>query len=567
MPLPKSILFVCLILLSLSGIAGDKNHTPSSLRVSGVVFRNNPLNGDKEMLAGVSVTLKTGDSLVSASLSGAKGNFDVLVRLNHQYILYFYKTGMAEKSVVIDTRHIPLAFRGYSYEFSPLNIELLPQIESMDYAVLNEPVTRIKYNINKSSFDYDVTYTKSHKSSIDSLFAQLQIIHKDKDKTGKQSTQNDKDVRENDTLSAADEIIRKAKEEAGKILEEARLIANAGREENKSSTHASASKSFVVSSDKILAQKQEQLKIQMKKLEMMKEHALQTVNPVDSEALAKKEAAIKSAEMLIQNADREIELLIRQSELQQMKLKNSRYLLTAFGGLFILLLIIALLLLKRNKLKSEQRALLLQNRIFRSQMNPHFIFNSLNSIQNFLLKNDEKQSTKYLANFSNLIRMILENSREELITLDREIQIIEQYISLQMLRFKDKFTYSIHVSPTIDQMSILIPPMLIQPFIENAIEHGIAQMDGKGEINIEFRSVNGFLEISISDNGIGRKRAEQSKSLDEQKHRSLATELTLERIALLNKQKGNKIDFSIEDLHKRGGESSGTRVSFKLKLS
>jgi sensor histidine kinase YesM len=181
--------------------------------------------------------------------------------------------------------------------------------------------------------------------------------------------------------------------------------------------------------------------------------------------------------------------------------------------------------IRENRIKKEQaRQTEINKQIaeirmmaLRAQMNPHFIFNSLNSVQHFITIREKKEALNYLSKFSKLIRKILENSRENTVSISNELQLLELYIQLEQLRFSNKFDYHIEIDKKIDTENIEIPPLLIQPYVENAILHGLINKDGKGHLFFSVEKNNGLLVCKIEDNGIGRARAqeiEQKKSFE-----------------------------------------------------
>jgi sensor histidine kinase YesM len=194
-------------------------------------------------------------------------------------------------------------------------------------------------------------------------------------------------------------------------------------------------------------------------------------------------------------------------------------------------------------------------------MNPHFIFNSLIAIQNYVYKHKPAEVAGYIANFAKLMRMTLENSRNETITIEKEINMLKYYMELQQLRFPGKFDFEMNVDEKIDTGSILIPPMLSQPFIENAIEHGIMnKTGGAGKITVEFIQGEDTIEMQIVDNGVGRDGAKRNSAFQEAKHQSLATTITQERLDLLNKKGKHKASLDIVDLKNDHDQAVGTKV-------
>ena len=196
------------------------------------------------------------------------------------------------------------------------------------------------------------------------------------------------------------------------------------------------------------------------------------------------------------------------------------------------------------------------------QMNPHFIFNSLNSIQHYILQNDIRSSNKFLTKFSKLIRLILENSQSSLICLEKELLALNLYLELEQLRVKEKLQYKVEISQEIDIFKTEIPPLLIQPFVENAIWHGIMNKEeGQGILNIEFVSKGDKIICTIVDNGIGREKANQINQQRNSTHKSMGTSITEDRIELLNKIYDKGISVEYKDLKDPQNQAIGTSVT------
>ena len=201
----------------------------------------------------------------------------------------------------------------------------------------------------------------------------------------------------------------------------------------------------------------------------------------------------------------------------------------------------------------------------RSQMNPHFLFNVMNSIQHYILKNDNTNAQDYLAKFAHLMRRVLENSKAETITLENEIETLKLYLLLEQLRSPGKFTYSIEVESSISTLSTLIIPMLIQPFIENAIIHGIMHKKGNdGKIILAIKKSNDRLVCVIEDNGIGRKSSNKIKAAESIAHKSFGMNVTEERISLLNTLYGKIASVAIQDQTDDALNPIGTRVTLTI---
>ena len=204
--------------------------------------------------------------------------------------------------------------------------------------------------------------------------------------------------------------------------------------------------------------------------------------------------------------------------------------------------------------KAELKAL-------RAQMNPHFIFNSLNSIQHYILNSKGDEAVRYLNKFAKLIRIILNNSEKPTVTINEDIEAITLYLELEKMRFENKFNYSIHVSESIDGDYDEIPPMLIQPYLENAILHGINPKEGMGQIDVEINLVGTYIKISVIDNGIGREKSTAMKSLQpSNRHKSLGMKITKDRVRILNTIYHSILNVEIIDLYNFNKEAIGTRV-------
>lgn len=199
-----------------------------------------------------------------------------------------------------------------------------------------------------------------------------------------------------------------------------------------------------------------------------------------------------------------------------------------------------------------------------AQMNPHFIFNSLNAIHSFVLQNNSIKSAGYLSRFSMLIRSILDNSMKTLIPLDKSIESIDMYVELEQLRFSDKFEYSKIIDENIPMRDFMVPPMLLQPFVENAILHGIVPKYGKGSLQITLKRLHASLHCIIRDDGIGRKAASEIKDKSGLLHAGQSTSILQERIELFNRLFKTEISLSYTDLSDSSGKPSGTIVNIVI---
>ena len=208
----------------------------------------------------------------------------------------------------------------------------------------------------------------------------------------------------------------------------------------------------------------------------------------------------------------------------------------------------------------------LEMQALRAQMNPHFIFNCLSSINRFILKNESKTASNYLTRFSRLMRMVLMNSQKPLIALESELEMLGLYLEMERLRFKNSFDYAITFLNAIDSDNVFIPPLLLQPFCENAIWHGLMHKEGQGRLDVELSMQDNILYCAITDNGVGREKAEEMNSKTAEKEKSMGLRITTERLALLNREKGLHTFYEIEDIIDENGNATGTKVILKISF-
>jgi LytS/YehU family sensor histidine kinase len=219
--------------------------------------------------------------------------------------------------------------------------------------------------------------------------------------------------------------------------------------------------------------------------------------------------------------------------------------------------------IQRNKEERKKELVILENKFFRSQLNPHFIFNALLAIQSFIYKKEPDEAVRYLTSFAKLIRYILSIADEESISLDKELQFVRNYLELQRLRFSNKFEYKINIEKNLNPEMIQVPPLLAQPFIENAIEHGIQYKPEKGKLDINMFSDNHDLIMEVVDDGIGREASQRLYAKRSDKPKSYGISIIEQRIALMNKIMDNNIKIRIEDLVNQEGPV-GTKVNIRI---
>lgn len=201
------------------------------------------------------------------------------------------------------------------------------------------------------------------------------------------------------------------------------------------------------------------------------------------------------------------------------------------------------------------------------QINPHSLFNILNSIQSYILANDTKSASIYLSGFAKLMRRLLTVSHEQLVTLFEELESIRLYLELESMRMKNRFTFSIEVDDDIDIRDVDVMPLLLQPFVENAVIHGLAHKEGPGFLKIEIHRVNkSKLLCVIEDNGIGRKKAAELNNMFLKRHRSYGIEITKQRLELMKTINDEDYFVNIIDLYDDDGNAAGTRVEVMINI-
>ncbi|MEC3905777.1 histidine kinase [Tamlana sp. 2201CG12-4] len=275
-----------------------------------------------------------------------------------------------------------------------------------------------------------------------------------------------------------------------------------------------------------------------------------------SKDLVSKQNRISSLEGDRALSESKYQLTVEQSKRQKLIIYS------LIGGL-LLLLVTAVLMFKYIK---QQRLAnnLLALKSLRSQMNPHFIFNALNSVNSFIASNDERTANKYLTDFSLLMRAVLENSEADFIPLEKEIELLQLYTKLEHFRFKDKFDYTINVDENITVQDFVIPPMLLQPYIENAVWHGLRYKKTKGQLDIMIAQTKpDTISITITDDGIGREKSKALKTTNQKKQNSKGMGNIKKRVFILNDMYKDKVDVCISNF--KAEEDTGTKVVVTLK--
>ncbi|MEK6614700.1 MAG: histidine kinase, partial [Bacteroidota bacterium] len=221
-----------------------------------------------------------------------------------------------------------------------------------------------------------------------------------------------------------------------------------------------------------------------------------------------------------------------------------------------------------EKLSREIQLATNELKALRAQMDPHFIFNSLNSIQSFIMSKDEESALRYLSKFSKLMRMILSNSEKTFVTIREEIDSLNLYLELESLRWDNKFDFTITIDPKVETDFCKIPGMLIQPYVENAIIHGVTpKTEEKGKIEIRISQTDTHIICMIEDNGIGRKKSQQLKTKTNQSlYESMGMKITSERLEALNRLHHSELSVRITDMEDAYGNGLGTKVELFIPI-
>jgi len=267
-------------------------------------------------------------------------------------------------------------------------------------------------------------------------------------------------------------------------------------------------------------------------------------------------------ERLILNQQASIERAQKEREIIELQRDRQLFMLIIFIVAIIFGVIIYVLRVQQVKTRQEQREAELSQTLLRTQMNPHFVFNAMSVIQSYIYENDPEKSSQFLVNFSRLMRLILENSPKEFIPIELEREILDKYLTAQKMRFENRFEYELAISDDLLFNKAMVSPMITQPFIENAIEHGQLHTVKGGKIWVNMHTNDADLIIQIKDNGVGRKKSANTKKM--KAHKSMAIDITRERIAILNKKYKFNGSLTMTDLD--AVAQTGTVVTLVLPL-
>ena len=285
--------------------------------------------------------------------------------------------------------------------------------------------------------------------------------------------------------------------------------------------------------------------------------------------------------------EREVSELTQMAELQSLQLAQQRYLLIGLVSLFVFVAGAVVLVYRQKKLKQEQSLTRIeleetQKRLeiekqyreselkaLRSQMNPHFVFNALNSIQEFIMLNEKKLAGKYLGKFADLMRTYLNHSQAKQVTIQEEVDVLKLYLELEKLRFEESLSYEVIVNDDVETNVLYIPSLLVQHYVENALKNGLLHKKGSRKLSIRFGydGDQDLIKCDITDNGIGRIASSQINTMRDPNHKSFATTATKNRLELLNYNSNKPIGEEVEDLYDDNGAASGTKVVLKIPVS
>ena len=283
-----------------------------------------------------------------------------------------------------------------------------------------------------------------------------------------------------------------------------------------------------------------------------------------SNSLGKNQQRIDLLEKERQLSEKSLEVLKQDKDLKEGQLDFKNIII----GVLILFLILMVLggyfIIKSSKEKRKVNQLLALKSL-RGQMNPHFIFNALNSVNHYISQNDERKANRYLSDFSKLMRMVMDSSKHSLVPISEELEMLKLYLQLEHTRFNDKFDYTFTITDSVTDSDFELPPMLIQPYIENAIWHGLRYLDYKGELILLFEELNHELVVTICDNGIGRNKSLELKTLNQKKQLSIGMQNIENRIVIMNDLFKTNIRVEVTDAHPNE-VNCGTKVKLFIPL-
>ncbi len=303
--------------------------------------------------------------------------------------------------------------------------------------------------------------------------------------------------------------------------------------------------------------------IYAKQKQYAKAYKYSVLNKTFSDSLISIESVKKFNELEVKfetkQKEQQIELLTKENEITEERNKRKNLLIAILIVSFIAAILFFVLLINRRRLRAKQKQILSEQKLNRLQMSPHFIYNTLISVQNFMLENDTENSVFYMSKFAKLMRDILESTQKDFINIDDELEMLGLYVDFQKLRSANKFEYTVDIDPEIDTEITLIPPMIIQPFIENAIKHAFNDKIINPKINLQITANNKKISIKVSDNGLG---INSKKHSSKKKHNSLAIKITKNR--LKNMYVKGSVVFNMQDISEIDNTLSGTVINIEV---
>ncbi|WP_439131519.1 tetratricopeptide repeat-containing sensor histidine kinase [Polaribacter sp.] len=263
----------------------------------------------------------------------------------------------------------------------------------------------------------------------------------------------------------------------------------------------------------------------------------------------------------------EIKNLAKQNEIAKLQLMKNRNIWIIIIVTFLLIIAVLYFLYRQRLLQKQKRILTLEQDVLRTQMNPHFIFNALNSIKHYIINNEQKNAVRYLNKFSKLVRKILESSKLKEVSLQEELATMDLYMNIENIRFSNEIEYAINVDDRVDLANIKVPPLVLQPFLENALWHGLSSKKGDKKILLSvFQPSKAFIQIDIEDNGIGRTASAKIKSKKIINRKSIGIELTKERLQNFIKDFQNPFSLIFNDLFDDDKKPKGTKVALRIPI-
>lgn len=267
----------------------------------------------------------------------------------------------------------------------------------------------------------------------------------------------------------------------------------------------------------------------------------------------------------VDRKDNQIRSLEHDKTVGELRTKRNVVVTFALAGFLLMAVVGGFFYIRHRNLEANKQTLQLELRSLRSQMNPHFIFNSLSSIHRYIWSNNQEEASDYLTKFSRLMRLILDNTQHTFVTLNKELESLRLYLDLESLRCNGIFEYHIRLDPAINDEEVLIPPMILQPYVENAIWHGLVHKQAdKGLLDIEIMLRGRSLVCTITDNGIGRRKAMEIKEKKGHTHNSVGMKVTEGRIDLIRKINNKEAKVTVTDLEDTDGQPAGTKVTIYL---